>query len=369
MNSNLFSPWTRDRAQAWWQGQGWPCGFNYLPSSAVNFLEMWMADRFDAEEIARELKWAADIGFNSVRTNLHYLIWKHDRDGLLARLETFLRLAAECGLSTMPVLFDDCGFGGAEPVYGPQPEPVPGIHNSRAVASPGRAAVMDQSLWPDFEAYVKDIISRFADDDRILMWDLYNEPGNRMIFSPDGSFSEYDPALGPQSEALMAASFDWARSVAPSQPLTVGAWRTPAADEQAPPYDNSTDQLALALSDVVTFHAYCDLEHLERYVADLAPHRRPLLCTEWMARSVGSRFDALLPYFHDTKIGCYNWGMIKGRTQTNLPWPNSLTSHHGANDAVDTTAEWFHDVLHADGTPYDESETALISRLCGKTAA
>nr|WP_321456600.1 1,4-beta-xylanase [uncultured Cohaesibacter sp.] len=363
MNSSKQEQWSKELATTWWQNRDWICGFNYLPSSSVNFLEMWMAETFDEATIIRELGWANAIGFNSVRVNLHSLIWQHDRSGLVARFDRFLTIARSCGLSVMPVLFDDCGFGGAEPVYGPQPSPLPGIHNSRAVASPGRATVMDRSKWPVLEHYVKDLVASFAEDPRILMWDLYNEPGNRMIFTPDGSFGEYDAALSEYSADLMAQSFEWARSAAPSQPLTVGAWQTPPAEELSPAYDNDIDRTALELSDIITFHAYCDLNHLKRYLDDLAPYERPLICTEWMARGVGSRFGELLPFYRDQKIGCYNWGFVKGRTQTHLPWPGQLTSFHGAASEKEARMEWFHDVLNEDGTPYDPTETDLISRM------
>ena len=370
MEWTIADRWSTTKAQDWWDQQSWVCGFNYLPSTAVNFLEMWMADRFDRETIARELRWASDIGYNSTRINLHYLVWKYDRDGLLERLDWFLACAAGLGLSVMPVLFDDCGFGGSEPVYGPQPDPVAGIHNSRAVASPGRAAVMDRAQWPLFEAYVKDVLSRFASDPRVLAWDLYNEPGNGMIFCHDGSFKVYDPALSEHSRDLMIQSFQCAREVAVSQPLTVAAWRTPPAGIQTPAYDNEIDQLALSLSDIITFHAYCDREHASRYIAQLTALGRPMLSTEWMARTIGSRIEDQLALYHDAKVGCYHWGFVRGRTQTHLPWPSMLESYHGRQrEQGEAPMEWFHDVLEPDGSPYDPREIDILAALTGRERA
>jgi hypothetical protein len=79
--------WSEADANAWWRARPWLCGFNFLPSTAVNFIEMWHRDSFDAATIERELGWAAGLGFNAFRINLHYLVWKHDRDGLLDRLD------------------------------------------------------------------------------------------------------------------------------------------------------------------------------------------------------------------------------------------------------------------------------------------
>lgn len=351
--------WSAEKANAWWQARNWVCGFNYLPASAVNFLEMWMGQTFDREGIERELGWAADIGFNALRTNPHFLIWKHDRDGLIDRIDWFLDAAAARGLDVVLVPFDDCGFGGAEPVYGPQPDPVPGIHNGRAVASPGRSAVMDRTAWPSFEAYLRDLVATFRDDPRVLFWDIYNEPANGMIFQAD-DYVEFDPALADASRDLMCAAFDWAREEAPEQPVTIGAWRIPPPGSDQPAYDNDIDRLALEHSDIITFHAYCDRARAEKYIDSLSRQGRPMLSTEWMARAVDSRIADQLALYHTRKVGCFQWGLVQGRTQTWLPWPETLVNAHG-NAAEPDVA--FHDLLRPDGTPFDERETDLIRRL------
>ena len=354
--------WTAEEARRWWQARAWICGFNFLPSSAVNFLEMWRRETFDRETIERELGWAGDIGFNAVRVNLHSLVWQHERDGLLERLDWLMAVAAKHDIDTVPCLFDDCGFGGAEPVCGPQPDPVPGVHNSRAVASPGRAAVMDRSTWPALEDYVRDVTSSFRDDNRVLFWDLYNEPGNRMIFGQDG-LDQHDVALLPHSYALMQAAFDWARAENPEQPLTVAAWATPLPDSITPPYQTEIDRAALDLSDIVSFHAYWSTAHVRRFIDHLAGRERPMICTEWMARGAGSRIEDQLPMFKELGVGCFQWGLVKGRTQTHLPWPTELVTAHGGNAARET---WFHDILCEDGRAYDQREIDTIAALTGK---
>lgn len=362
MTADDTDRWSASDAKAWWARQDWPCGCNFLPSSAVNYLEMWQRDSFDRATIERELGWAAKIGYNAVRTNPHFLAWTHDRDGLLERIDWFLGVADTLGLTTVPCLFDDCGFGGQEPVYGPQPDPVPDVHNSRAVASPGREAVMDRRLWPAFERYVRDVTRAFRADRRILFWDIYNEPGNRMEFGPRG-FSSFAGDLEPHALALMEAAFGWARAEAPEQPLTVGAWSTPALRDcdSARPYQTAIDRSALAHSDIISFHAYAPAERVSRFIEDLAVLDRPMICTEWMARAVDSRIEDQLAMFHDRDVGCFQWGLVRGRTQTHLPWPIAGLSRA---DGADTTGRvWFHDVLHADGRPYDRREIDTIRAL------
>lgn len=348
--------WPPECAREWAAAQPWRCGCNFLPSSAVNFLEMWHGDTFDPVTIERELGWAAEIGLNAVRTNLPYLVWSHDRDGLIARIDAFLGIAADRGLATMLCPFDDCAFGGAEPVYGPQPEPIPGIHNSRAVASPGRATVMNRAAWPDLERYLCDVIAAFAHDTRVFVWDLYNEPGNGMVFA-DGGLGDVAAPLEAHSHALMRAAFEWARGVGPSQPLTVGAWRTPAPDDEDAVYASPIDRDALDLSDVLSFHAYLPMQRTGRIIAALEPRARPLMCTEWMARAVASRIADQLDLMRRHDVGCFHWGLVRGRTQTHLPWPEELIRRGGgAHDG----STWFHDLLEPDGSAYDPQEIALI---------
>lgn len=351
--------WSAKEANSWWANKPWICGFNYLPSSAVNFLEMWQGETFDLPTIERELNWAADAGFNSLRVNPHFLVWKHDRDGLLDRMDRLMDVAARNGLSTVPCPFDDCGFGGAEPIHGPQPDPVPGVHNSRAVASPGRATVMDPAARPDLEAYIRDVVGAFRTDDRVLFWDVYNEPGNRMIFRPEG-YAHYSAELIPHAKGLMEDAFGWVRSINPEHPVTVGAWITPLPGEDAAPYQTATDQSALALSDIVTFHAYWNAARVADFIDYLEPLGRPMLCTEWMARAVDSRIADQLKLFHDRKVGCFQWGLVKGRTQTHIAWPEDLVRTHG--DRVETGV-WFHDLFHEDGTPYDMDEIETVRTL------
>lgn len=351
--------WSEKDAKDWWQARRWVCGFNFLPSTAVNFVEMWHPDTFDFAKIELELGWAAGIGFNAIRINLPFVGWQADRDGLIGRLDQVMGAAKALGIDTVPCLFDDCGFGGAEPVWGPQLDPIPGVHNSRAVASPGREAVLDPSLRPELEDYVRDVIGVFKDDGRILFWDLYNEPGNRMDFETVG-YSHFASDLEVHALTLMEQAFEWARDVGPAAPLSVAAWTTPLPGEDAHPYQTEIDRSALLYSDIVTFHAYWGGDRVAQFIDYLEVLDRPILCTEWMARAVGSRINDQLRLFHDRNVGCFQWGLVKGRTQTWLPWPDDLVRAHGG--VVDRSL-WFHDLLHEDGTPYDRREVEIIRTL------
>lgn len=356
--------WTADKANAWFANRPWPCGCNFLPSSAVNFVDMWHPETFDVDTIDRELGWAADIGYNSMRVNLQYILWADDPDGMMDRIERYLSIASGHGISTVFCLFDDCEFSGNTPSTDRQPDPLPGVHNSRALASPGRQALMDDAQWSGFKDYVTAIVGAYAQDERILYWDLYNEPGNVSVFTKDEQDVSFAEAMTARSFELCKSAFAWARAQNPVQPITSGAWRVSHAwndaEQDIRNFDNPIDRFMLEASDIISFHAYVTLPRLENIAEQLEALGRPLMCTEWLARTAGSYPKEQLPFFHAHKIGCYQWGFANGRTQTHIPWPALKAKVPNYDEAK---SEWFHDVMRADGTPYDANEIALFKSL------
>lgn len=344
--------WDPTAAQDWWQSRPRSLGCNYLPASAVNSTEMWQAATFDPATADRELAWAADFGLNTVRVFLQYHVHAADPAGHLDRLGRFIDLAAAHGIDVMPVLFDDCAFGNAAPTLGPQPDPVPGVHNSRWTPSPGPELALNPDRWEDLRRYVDAVVTTFAGDARILAWDVYNEPGNSM--------------LGTRTLPLVDAAFGWVREAGADQPVTAGAWWAPSV---FPLSDRGRAALAqvraavVARSDIVSFHSYEAVPVLAAQLAGLGDHGRPLLCTEWLARIppvpdppvdfAPSLVATHLPFFAAEGIGAIHWGLVKGRTQTHLPWVGADGRDPGG---------WFHDLLHPDGTPYDRAERELFRR-------
>lgn len=320
--------WSPGKANDWYARQPWLVGCNFIPSTAINQLEMWQADTFDPATIDRELSWAARLGMNTVRVYLHDLAWQADAEGFTSRIDQFLKIADRHGIRPMLVILDDCW--NSDPKVGPQPLPVPSVHNSGWLQSPGVSIVNDPAQWPRLEKYVKGVIGAFKDDPRVLMWDLYNEPGNS--------------AQGDKSLPMLKTAFAWAREVDPSGPLTVAVW-----------FDNpQLNAFQLAASDVITFHNYNDAQSAGSQIAQLKKLGRPVLCTEYMSRP-RSTFGALLPVFKMEHVGCYNWGLVSGKTQTIWSWGT-------AKDAPEPEV-WFHDILRKDGTPFDAQEVRLIRDL------
>ena len=325
----LFGLWSRERAREWYEDVGVIRGCNYLPRTALNATEMWQADTFDPETIEQELGWAREVGYNSLRVFLQYLVWRDDAEGLKKRIDRFLTIAGEQGVSAMMVPFCDCSFAGKEPYLGKQDDPIPGVHNSGWVPSPGLKRVTDRAVWPDLERYVKDIVGVFAMDERVLIWDLYNEPGNS--------------GMGEKSLPLAEAAFAWAREARPRQPLTTGLYTD---------FGGRMSMRILELSDIVSFHGYDEPARVEEKIKHCQTTGRPVMCTEWLRRQARNTFESTLPLFSEHKIGWYHWGLVAGRTQTYMHW--------GSERGAPVPRIWQHDVFHEDGTPYDAREMELV---------
>lgn len=321
--------WTEERAWEWSAKRPLAVGCNFIPSTAVNQLEMWQAETFDPDTIDRELGFAESIGMNTVRVYLHNLLWEHEADAFKCRIERYLEIAARRGIQTMFVLFDSCWND--HPQLGPQAHPRPGVHNSGWVQGPGSVRLFDPSTWGGLESYTKDILASFDGDERVLAWDLFNE----------ASHGGYGDKVVP----LLSKTFEWAREVNPSQPLTSARWEERAL----------VNEVIFNNSDIITFHNYESPESLEAQIVALQALGRPILCTEYMARTTGSCFDTCLPIFLKHGVGAVHWGLVNGRTNTTFGWEAPLPD-------VQEPDVWFHDILRADGTAYCEAEVECLRR-------
>jgi hypothetical protein len=341
--------WTKAHANGWYAQQKWLVGSNYIPASAINQLEMWQEASFDPAQIDKELGWAQGLGMTTMRVFLHDALWSQDAPSFKKRMGVFLDIAAKHGIKPLFVLFDSCWD--PNPKLGPQHPPIPGVHNSGWVQGPGARALADPAQYPRLESYVKDIVGSFAQDGRILGWDVWNEPDNT-----SANYSERDPKLFEHVAMLLPRVFDWARSVGPSQPLTSGIWHDDNWNDLE--HLNAVEKTQLTQSDVISFHDYSWPEVFEARAGALAVYGRPLICTEYMARGAGSTFDTILPIGKRRNIGMINWGFVNGKTQTDMPWDSWQRPY-----TLKPPTLWFHDIFRPDGTPYRARETAIIRRL------
>jgi hypothetical protein len=331
--------WDVERISEYFNKLPWLVGCNYIPSYAINQLEMFQPATFNITRIEQELEWADNLGFNVLRVFVHYLLWESDSTNLKKLMDQFMKVCEKHHIKVLWVLFDDCW--NQDPQIGKQPDPQPGIHNSGWVASPGRKRVLDSSCYPTNLAYVKELLERFKDDARILGWDLYNEPGNT--------------TMELNSFPLLVKTFEAAREVNPNQPITTGIWKWLPFKLRLGKTWRTYFQFLSEVSDFVTFHNYAPPLILKAQIKDLLRYKRPLLCTEYMARKSRSLFQNCLPVFKEFHVGAMNWGFVDGKTQTKYPW--------GSKAGNVEPEPWFHEIFHTDGSPYRVEEVEFIRKL------
>lgn len=344
--------WTAQQATQWYAGQPWYVGANYLPSTAINQLEMWQQPTFDSATIDKEFGWAESLGMNVMRVFLHNLVWQNDEHGFYDRMNTVLQLAEKHHIRILFTIFDSCWD--PFPKAGTQHAPVPFVHNSGWVQSPGEDMLKDSTQYPLLEKYVKAVVGHFANDPRIVMWDVWNEPDNT---NNPAYIKEELPNKAAVVLPLLKKTFQWARSANPSQPLTSGIWAGNwAADSTLKPIE----KVQLEQSDVLSFHCYDDSARLDEKIGQLERYGKPLFCTEYMARPNKSTFQTCLPVGKKHKVAMINWGFVNGKSQTIYPWDSWKKSYHSEPPL------WFHDIFRKDGTPYKAEEAAFIKKETGK---
>jgi len=346
----LVHRWSAEKAEAWMKEAGWLVGCNYIPGNAINQLEMWQKSSFSPALIDKELGWAASLGFNTVRVFLHHLLWEENAQGFLQRIDEYLAIAHKHGIRTMFVLFD--AVWNPFPKLGKQPQPKHNVHNSGWVQCPGYDVLNNPASYDSLHSYVHGIVSYFKNDERVLIWDLYNEPDNMNLASyKDDDYIVHKAEL---SMALLRKTINWVRAINPSQPITMAPWQN---DWSCDTKITALDNYMFSHSDIVSFHCYENKSGMENRIKDVKRYGRPMLCTEYMARPFGNTFQEILPLFEKYGIGAYNWGLVAGKTQTHCPWDSWQVKYESEPEL------WFHDIFRENGEPYILEEVEYLRTL------
>ncbi len=345
--------WPKQKANDWYKKQPWLVGANFIPSNAINQLEMWQGDTFDPNIIDKELGLAQSLKMNTMRVFLHDLAFQEDSTGFLRRIDEFLSIAKKHKIKPLLVIFDSCWDPFPKP--GKQRSPKPYTHNSGWVQSPGQLALKDSTQYLRLQHYVVSVVSHFKNDNRILGWDVWNEPDN--MTGPS-----YEKVETPDKVnlilPLLKKTFAWVRSAHPVQPVTSGIWvGNWSSYETLKPIE----KVQIDGSDIITFHNYDSAAEFEKRIQYLQQYGRPIICTEYMARPNGSTFQTFLPVAKKYRVGMMNWGFVNGKSQTIYPWDSWTKPYTAAPDL------WFHDIFNTDGTPYKKQETSFIYSIITET--
>src|SRR5215471_17188119 len=352
--TSLFGQrWTEKAVNDWYAKQPWLVGANYVPSTAINQLEMWQKETFDPIWMETEITWGEDLGMNTMRVFLHDLLWKSDPDGFQSRISRFLAICDRHKIKPILVLFDS--VWDPYPQMGTQRPPKPGVHNSGWVQSPGSAVLQNPAEFDRLRQYVQGVIGAFRYDRRVLAWDLWNEPDNEN----GSSYKKLEPAKKQEIVAkLLPKVFEWAHAMEPNQPVTSGLWN--GGDWSSLDKLTPIQKVQVEQSDIISFHSYDKPEEFEKRVKSLQGYHRPIFCTEYMARPRGSTFQVILPIAKQYKVAAINWGFVSGKSQTIFAWDTWQTPSPDAEPKV-----WFHDIFRKDGTPFSQAEYDFIKDIIG----
>ncbi|MBP3381696.1 MAG: cellulase family glycosylhydrolase [Clostridia bacterium] len=349
--------WSKERANEWYNARPWIRGCNFMGSDCANRIDQWQEEGFE-ERLAvadTELELVAKTGFNSIRIIPEFYVWKHQHDGFMDRFERYIATAAKHGISCMVVFGNDCMPPKEEALkrfhLGKQNVDW-GYHGGRKVsqhgaqAGPGYHLLDEPELAKEHYEWVREIVTKYKDDERIIMWDVFNEPGNSN--------------RGNLSMPHLKEFFRIIREIDPIQPLTVGIWNTSKGLSGI----SEIERYALENSDIISFHNYGSYIENVKLIKELKAFGRPLVNTEWLARCLDNNVQEIFPLFYLENIGCYNWGFVAGKYQTYEPW-NSVWEQYAENPQMkwDFT-KWFHDLYRPNLRPYDPKEIELIKSFC-----
>ena len=351
--------WTKERIEKWYNKRTWLRGCNYMSADCANRVDQWQELGFEErfKTTKDELRLMQETGFNTVRLILEYVVWKEEHDGFMERFERYISLCDKYGISCMIVLANDCMPPKTElwkmPYIGEQHWDL-GYHGGKKHSQHGGHTVPaphfyldDEETRKDYFNMVREIVEKYKNDERICIWDVYNEPGSSLR----------DGLTLPNLKAL----FELVREIDPIQPLTVAVWRL-SGDESVPV--SEVEQYALDNSDIISFHSYKPYNDVIKLIKRLKKTERPIICTEWLARNVDNDVFKMFPLFYLENIGCYAWGFVAGKYQTYEPWEWMWTAYKkGDLKDIDFT-KWLHDLYRPNHRPYDPKEIELIKEFC-----
>lgn len=351
--------WSEEKIWDWYNKRPWIRGCNFMSSDCANRIDQWQEYGFEQrfETAKKELKLAAETGFNSIRIIPEFFVWEQEHDGFMKRFDRYIDEAYKNGISSMIVLGNDCMPPKEEALkrmhLGEQKIDL-GYHGGRKVSQHGKFNEPGYSLFdePEYEEkfleYTKEIVTKYKNDERVIIWDVFNEPGNSNRLS--------------LSLPLLKKMLKLIREINPIQPLTVGIWT------QSTNLENllEIEKFGLESSDIISYHNYNSYANNIEELKNLKQYGRPIINTEWLNRCGQNTVEEMFPLFFLEKVGCYNWGLVAGKYQTFEPW-NAVWDNYKENPEnfkdFDFT-KWFHDLYRPSLNPYNPKEIELIKYFC-----
>jgi hypothetical protein len=266
---------------------GWLRGLGIVPSWGANIVEAWQL--YDGARFREEVALARTIHCNCIRLWIDFVAWKTDPQKITARFSDAVAGIAENGMKAMPCLFNH--WHDKKLDYGGTP--------------------LAGDWKPHFE-YVKALVTPLANDERVMIWELCNEPG-----STDAGTLEFK---------WMSEIAATVRACGVRQPVTIGTMRGKNISTFAP------------LMDVLNGHPYAHNRNalkvmIEGYAAIQKEIGKPFMVNEAIPGSLDDLVRADAVRFHVEMLsaagfGWMGWVIREGRaiaTRRDLPDGNGIS--------------------------------------------
>lgn len=353
----MIMKWSEEKANTWYKSMGWLRGCNFIPSNCANRADMWQSydceRHFEAAE--KELRLCKETGFNTIRVFLEFNVWLAEHDSFMANLERFISLANSFGISILMGLTSEAQLprGGTYiPKKLGEQEYALGYHQGRLPLTEEQKALTPYhyaelpEVSEKFYEMVREVVGKYANDKRIIVWNLYNEPGI---------------VIGDRAVPILKRLFEECRALDPIQPLCADVyWSFHGYDK----IETVAEKVALDLSDVISFHNYLPYRDMVPQIKALKKLNRPIFMTEWLSRTLRSNVEEIYPMLYLENIACYCWGLVVGKTQTNEPWEDYWKGYYSDDSHRERFdfSKWMHDLFRPNYRPYIPEEIELIKR-------
>ena len=265
---------------------GWLRGLGIVPSWGANIVEAWQL--YDGARFREEVALARTIHCNCIRLWIDFAAWKTDPAKITERFLDAVAGVAENGMKVMPCLYNH--WHDKKLDYGGTP--------------------LAGDWTPQFD-YIKAVVTPLVNDDRVMIWELCNEPG-----STDNGTLEF------KWMSQIAAAV---RGCGTKQPVTIGTMRGKNITTFAP------------LMDVLNGHPYAhNRKALEVIIAGYSAIQKevgkPFMVNEAIPGALDDLVRAEAVRFHAEMLsaagfGWMGWVIREGRalaTRRDLPDGNGI---------------------------------------------
>lgn len=285
---------------------GWLRGFSVVPSWGARIEEAWWF--YDGGRFREEVALARQVHANCIRLWIEFTAWMADPEKVTRSFLDAVAAIGECGMKTMPCLFNRW-------------------HDTRFDYGGTYTETLFLDWTPQVE-YVRSLATPLAGDDRVLIWDLCNEP----------QAHDQNSDVNRRELAWLTLVAKTVRGCGAKQPITIGTMNGANIETFAP------------LVDVLCAHPYVHTREaldglIAGYHAMRKSHSKPLLVNECIPGSLNDGVRAEVARFYTESLsvagfGWMGWALREGK---------AISTRRDRYDGNGINGEGFHPFFTAGG--------------------